>query len=77
VISADLPALGRVPIGARIAFELVTLEEAQALRRKLYAEMEGIHDCMVPILPDAVHIEPRLRDCNLISGVVDASSWRM
>jgi biotin-dependent carboxylase-like uncharacterized protein len=77
VISADLPALGRVPIGARIGFELITLEAAQALRRSLDAEYESFHDRLIPLLPDAAHVEPRLLDSNLISGVVDASSWRM
>jgi biotin-dependent carboxylase-like uncharacterized protein len=77
VVSADLPALGRVPIGASIGFELVTLETAQALRRELCVEYEALSDHLVPILPDAVHVEPRLRDCNLISGVVDASNWRI
>ena len=42
VISADLPALGRLPIGAQIAFERVTIETAEALRRKLFTEIDGI-----------------------------------
>jgi biotin-dependent carboxylase-like uncharacterized protein len=77
VVSADLPALGRMPIGARIGFEEVTLEEAQELRRELNAEIAGISDRMVPLLPDPAHVAPRLLDVNLISGVVDAASWRM
>ena len=42
VISADLPALGRLPIGAKITFERVGLHEAEALRRKLLADIDGI-----------------------------------
>ncbi len=38
VISADLPAVGRIPIGAKIVFERVTIEHAQTLRRSLLAE---------------------------------------
>jgi biotin-dependent carboxylase-like uncharacterized protein len=49
VISADLPALGRLPIGAKVSFEPVTLEVAQGLRRKLAAEIEGIYDRLVPL----------------------------
>jgi len=73
VISADLPALGRLPIGAKVSFEPVTLEVAQGLRRKLAAEVEGIYDRLVPLSPD----EPdfMLLDANLISGVVSARSW--
>jgi biotin-dependent carboxylase-like uncharacterized protein len=73
VISADLPALGRLPIGAKVSFEPVTLEVALALRRKLVAEIEGIYDRLVPLGPD----EPdfMLLDANLISGVVSARSW--
>jgi biotin-dependent carboxylase-like uncharacterized protein len=71
VISADLPALGRLPIGARIAFERVTLNEAQGLRRKLYAEMEAMTARLVPVT-DAAQLAPNLLNFNLISGVVDA-----
>jgi biotin-dependent carboxylase-like uncharacterized protein len=73
VISADLPALGRLPIGAKVSFERVTLEVAQALRRKLAAEIEGIYNHLVPLSLD----EPdfMLLDANLISGVVSARSW--
>ena len=39
VISADLPALGRLPIGAKIRFEPVTIETAHAARRALFAEI--------------------------------------
>ena len=76
VISADLPALGRVPIGAKIAFEPVTAETAQTLRRALLAEIEEIEDCVVPLGRDTLREAPALLDCNLISGVVDARSWR-
>ena len=34
VISADLPALGRARMGEKIAFEEISLEEAQNLRRE-------------------------------------------
>lgn len=75
VISADMPALGRVPIGSKIAFEPVTLEEAQDLRRRFVAEIESFAKRVVPIKRTVTHVVPKLSDCNLISGVVDARGW--
>lgn len=72
VISADLPALGRLPIGAKIAFEAVTLEAAQTARRALLAEIAGLPGRIVPLGQTRASVEPRLMDRNLISGVVDA-----
>jgi biotin-dependent carboxylase-like uncharacterized protein len=77
VISADLAALGRVQIGASIAFERVTVEAAQALRRAYVAEIDGISGRVVPLRWAGAEVSPRLFDNNLISGVVDARSWTM
>ena len=77
VISADLPALGRLPMGATIAFEQVTIEAAQALRRDLFSEIERIGEKIVPINPAATEMAPMLLDHNLISGVVDAHNWTL
>jgi biotin-dependent carboxylase-like uncharacterized protein len=81
VISADLPALGRMPIGAKIRFASATIDEAAAARRKLIAEIEGLAQKIVAIGPFDARIEaditPRLLDCNLIGGVVDASVGAM
>jgi biotin-dependent carboxylase-like uncharacterized protein len=79
VISADLPALGRLPIGAKIRFEPVTIEAAHAARRDLFAEIARIRDRIVPVGrgADATEVAPLLYDCNLISGVVDARNWVM
>lgn len=79
VISADLPSLGRLPIGAKIQFEPVTIEAAQAARRELFAQIASMRDRIVPVAHDtaAVDVSPLLRDHNLISGVVDASDWMM
>jgi biotin-dependent carboxylase-like uncharacterized protein len=75
VISADLPALGRLPMGATITFEQVTVEAAQALRRDLFSEIERIGEKIVPISRTATAFAPMLLDHNLISGVVDAHNW--
>jgi len=72
VISADLPALGRLPIGAKIAFEAVGLEAAAAARRALFAELAALPGRIVPLGEARAIVEPRLLDRNLISGVVDA-----
>jgi biotin-dependent carboxylase-like uncharacterized protein len=70
VISADLPALGRVPIGAKIGFDAVGLEEAEALRRNLLGEIEAIPSRLVP-LRNIGRPAANLLDFNLISGVID------
>ena len=49
VISADLPALGRMPIGAKIRFAPVTAAEALRLRRLLIDEIARIPDRIEPI----------------------------
>jgi allophanate hydrolase len=49
VISADLPALGCLAAGAKIAFEPVTLEAAETARRKLLAEINSLHQRIVPL----------------------------
>jgi biotin-dependent carboxylase-like uncharacterized protein len=78
VISADLPALGRLPIGAKIRFEPVTIEAAHAARRALFAEIARIHERIVPAgRRDTTDVAPLLHDYNLISGVVDARSSLM
>jgi allophanate hydrolase subunit 2 len=71
VISADLPALGRLPIGAMISFERVSMAEASRLRRKLLAQIEAISGRMVRIDAPAQRC-PDLLQVNLISGVIDA-----
>jgi biotin-dependent carboxylase-like uncharacterized protein len=75
VISADMPALGRMPIGAKIVFEPISIEAARALRRELAAEIDGIRDRIVPIKQTGAAALPSLLNSNLISGVVDARGW--
>jgi biotin-dependent carboxylase-like uncharacterized protein len=74
VISADMPALGRLPIGAKLAFKAVTLEIAEAARRELYNDIDGLSDRIVPLGWASVDVTTRLLGCNLISGVADAQS---
>jgi allophanate hydrolase subunit 2 len=74
IISADLPALGRLPIGAKLSFTLVTLEEAAAARRTLYAALDAIGDKIVRLAPPPAAVAARLLEVNLISGVYDAAA---
>jgi biotin-dependent carboxylase-like uncharacterized protein len=77
VISADMPAVGRLTMGAKIRFESVTAEEALRLRRLLIEETARIPERIEPIRNgvEAVELAPKLSDQNLISGVVDAGDW--
>src|SRR5262249_43150963 len=72
VISADLPALGRGPIGRKNSFEEVTLEEAQRLRRELLVATDRICDYVVPLEESEGDVTAHLLSSNLISGAVDA-----
>ena len=73
VISADLPAMGRLPIGAKIRFAPTTVDEAARARRALNATLESLPGKMVRIAPSAA-IAAQLVECNLISGVHDAAA---
>jgi allophanate hydrolase len=71
VISADLPALGRVGPGQKLAFAAVSVEEAEAERRKLEDEIVAWRSRLEPVKADAPP-ESSLFEQNLVSGVVDA-----
>jgi biotin-dependent carboxylase-like uncharacterized protein len=73
MISADLPALGRTPVGAKIRFSPVTMEQAAAARRKLMTDIEGLPRKIVPVGRADADVTPRLLENNLIGGVVDGS----
>ena len=73
VISADMPALGRMTPGAKIAFEAVDIEAAEAAARQLAADIAGMAQ---RIAPRAARLRrstlAELLGENLVSGVVDA-----
>jgi biotin-dependent carboxylase-like uncharacterized protein len=72
VISADLPALGRLTPGAHVRFEVVSIEAAEAARRQQAGELAVLARRISP-LPRTVEIdEGRLQHANLVSGMVDA-----
>ena len=74
VISADLPALGRLASGAKVSFEAVSIEAAEAAHRQLRADLESIAGRIVTVRapPDAT----KLLDSNLVSGMIDACDFR-
>ena len=71
VISADLPALGRVGPGTALRFSSIAVAEAERLRRGLDAGIAAWPRRLVPALASGPDLS-RLYDRNLISGVVDA-----
>jgi allophanate hydrolase subunit 2 len=74
VISADIPALGRLRCGSTLGFVAVTLEEAVEARRQMTAGIEALAARAVPLHAAASDLNPRLMETNLISGVVDAAA---
>jgi biotin-dependent carboxylase-like uncharacterized protein len=72
VISADLPALGRLVPGAKVAFEAVGIETAEAAARQLAAELATMPERIVPASREPMVDEEKLMGENLVSGMVDA-----
>lgn len=74
VISADLPAAGRLKPGDEIGFAAVSVAEAQEARRNLEAEIGRRLRGLVPAQTPAVLNQAALYGCNLVSGVVDGAN---
>ncbi len=74
VISADVPAFGRLTIGAKLRFEAVSLEEARRQRLAWLAELDRIPRKIMSIGATDTDFA-KLAGHNLISGVVDAADW--
>lgn len=73
VISADLPALGRLMPGMSVSFAAVTVAEARAIRRTQEAELAELPERLLPVTSGA---ELRLLyEANLVSGVVHAEDF--
>jgi biotin-dependent carboxylase-like uncharacterized protein len=72
VISADIPALGRLTPGARIAFEVVDIETAEAAARQLAADIAAMVARLAAAQRAAAIDATRLMGENLVSGVVSA-----
>jgi biotin-dependent carboxylase-like uncharacterized protein len=72
VISAAIPALGRLTPGAKIAFEAVDIEAAEIAARQLAADIAAMAARITPVRRDAAIDATRLMGENLVSGVVNA-----
>lgn len=72
VISADLPALGRMTPGSTIAFEAVTVEAAETAARELAAVLAALPSHIAPLRREPTFDLARLMGENLVSGMVDA-----
>jgi biotin-dependent carboxylase-like uncharacterized protein len=72
VISADMPALGRMTPGAKVAFQAVDIEAAEAAARRLAADIEAMAAQIVPVRRGPAIDPTKLMGENLISGTVDA-----
>ena len=72
VIAADLPALGRLAPGARVAFAAVSVAEAEAAHRQLAACLAQLPRQIVAVRPQPALDETALLGANLVSGVVSA-----
>ncbi len=72
VIAADLPALGRLAPGARVAFAEVSVAEAEAAHRQLAARLAQLSRQIVAVRGQLVLDATALLRTNLVSGVVSA-----
>jgi len=72
VISADIPALGRMTPGSKVAFEAVGVEAAEAAARELAVMLAAMSGEIVPLRRQPSIDLARLLAENLVSGMVDA-----
>jgi biotin-dependent carboxylase-like uncharacterized protein len=72
VISAVIPALGRLTPGAKITFDAVDIEAAEAAARQLAADIAAMSARITPVRREAAIDATRLMGENLVSGVVSA-----
>ncbi|CAO3427378.1 5-oxoprolinase subunit C family protein [Azospirillum argentinense] len=71
VISADLPRVGRLSPGGALSFRAVTVEEAEAIRRRQEQTIAAWVRAIRPVRPaGGVDLEALYAE-NLVSGVVD------
>jgi biotin-dependent carboxylase-like uncharacterized protein len=72
VISADLPALGRMTPGTKVSFAAVDIDAAEDAARQLAAEIQALPGRMGPVRRSLVIDPTKLMAENLVSGVVNA-----
>ncbi len=72
VITADLPALGRTPSGAKISFERVGMEEAESALGDHRREIADLKRRLSSVSRGPAEIAALLNNLNLISGAISA-----
>lgn len=72
VISADLPALGRLMPGSKITFTAVDIATAEAARREMANLLAALESSVEAAKPEHRLDEAALMVANLVSGMVDA-----
>jgi biotin-dependent carboxylase-like uncharacterized protein len=76
VISADMPALGRLAPGAKVAFEAVDVAAAEAAHRRFREGLARLARSITAARAAVGVDEGKLLGSNLVSGVVNACSWQ-
>lgn len=76
VIAADLPPLGRLAPGAKVAFEAVSIDAAEAAHRQHAAMLAELPRQVVAVRGASAIDEAALLASNLVSGVISAQDPR-
>jgi biotin-dependent carboxylase-like uncharacterized protein len=76
VISADMPALGRLAPGAKVAFEAVDIVAAEAAHRQFLDGLQSLAKSITAARAAVSVDEGKLLGSNLVSGVVNAWNWQ-
>jgi biotin-dependent carboxylase-like uncharacterized protein len=71
VISADLSAAGRLPIGSAIRFRFVDAAQAEIARKEARRHLDALSASII-LVDNHMSLADRLMMGNLVSGVVDA-----
>lgn len=74
VISADLPRLAVLPVGAALRFVPVSVAEAEAAARERELALRAMIECIVPAAAEGKLDLEALYSGNLLSGMVSAVS---
>jgi biotin-dependent carboxylase-like uncharacterized protein len=72
IIAADLPAVGRLVPGAKVAFTAVSVADAEAAHRRLATDLAALPRQIVAVGPHQALDVTALLDTNLVGGVVNA-----
>ena len=77
VISADMPALGRLTPGAKVAFEAVDIETAEAAHRQLAADIDAHRPAASsPVRASRRSTRPSCWRRTWSAAMIDAHDWR-